>query len=59
MKAIPETHPMHHKNRPLLNPDWVELLMGFPLGWTKLDGLLLEGLSSFHTSRRERSTKPK
>jgi len=22
-----------------LNPDWVELLMGYPLGWTKLDPL--------------------
>jgi hypothetical protein len=22
-----------------LNPDWVEMLMGLPAGWSKLDGL--------------------
>jgi hypothetical protein len=26
----------HQDGRVMLNPDWEELLMGFPVGWTKL-----------------------
>ena len=50
----PTSHPRTHSPRPVhhgkqlanevggqLNPDWVEWLMGLPLGWTRLDGELL------------------
>jgi hypothetical protein len=38
-----------------LNPDWVECLMGFPVGWTRLDthGPQGQGKSSTTGSRRE------
>ena len=26
------------KDAPKLNPEWVELLMGWPRGWTQVDG---------------------
>ena len=35
-----------------LNPAWVEMLMGFPAGWTSTDGPPLRGLST-PTSHRE------
>jgi hypothetical protein len=36
-----------------LNPEWVECLMGFPPGWTDLDGLQDADNSSTIGSRRE------
>lgn len=35
-----------------LNPSWVELLMGFPVGWTSLDGLPVQVNYSMITNRR-------
>lgn len=40
-----------------LNPDWVETLMGFPTGWTAIDGPLPEAKRSTHTRARARSRK--
>lgn len=36
-----------------LNPDWVEQLMGFPDGWTRVDGPLSEECSSMRGSIRD------
>nr|WP_157067009.1 hypothetical protein [Alicyclobacillus shizuokensis] len=36
-----------------LNPDWVECLMGFPIGWTSIDGPLDSEKRSLTGSRRE------
>lgn len=38
-----------------LNPDWCELLMGFPVGWTSPDSRLTLGRPSTIMSRRGRS----
>jgi hypothetical protein len=39
-----------------LNPDWVETLMGFPPGWTRIDGLQAPTSSSISASRRASRT---
>jgi hypothetical protein len=43
-----------------LNPDWVETLMGLPIGWTSLDGLPDPANPSTPTSRRvpSRASRP-
>lgn len=38
-----------------LNPDWCELLMGFPVGWTSPDSRLTSGRPNTIMSRRGRS----
>src|SRR5436305_10951843 len=38
-----------------LNPDWVECLMGLPVGWTDIDGPLYQETSKRNGSRRARS----
>ncbi len=38
-----------------LNPEWVEALMGFPVGWTALDGPLVHSKRKRNGSRRARS----
>jgi hypothetical protein len=35
-----------------LNPDWVEMLMGFPAGWTVIDSPEPEGSSGASGSHR-------
>ena len=40
-------------NHGQLNPDWVECLMGFPIGWTSIDGPLDSEKRSTTGSRRE------
>jgi hypothetical protein len=35
-----------------LNPDWVESLMGFPVGWTDIAGLPEEERPSMRGNRR-------
>ena len=40
-----------------LNPDWVEWLMGFPTGWTKVDGWKSRKASP--ASRRASKTAPR
>lgn len=44
---------------PALNPAWVEALMGFPPGWTSVDGPPAPAKSSRRGSRRVRSAAPK
>jgi hypothetical protein len=41
-----------------LNPAWVEMLMGFPPGWTDIGGPLPREKRSAKTSQRARSKKP-
>lgn len=41
------------EQRGLLNPDWVETLMGFPIGWTRPDGPPLVEPLSMRGSRPE------
>ena len=38
-----------------LNPDWVEMLQGYPVGWTDIDGLLDQDNHNTSTSRPESS----
>lgn len=45
------TEPIEPGSGGRLNPAWVEMLMGFPAGWTSTDGPPLRGLST-PTSRR-------
>lgn len=44
---------MEPNNKGQLNPDWVECLMGFPLGWTALDGQQEEDKHSMNGNRQE------
>jgi len=37
------SHKLPHRSKGMLNPDWVECLMGFPIGWTKVDGWIRIG----------------
>jgi hypothetical protein len=37
MKSIKAGHVQMPQERPYLSADWVEMLMGFPAGWTLLD----------------------
>ena len=41
-------------NQGSLNPAWVEMLMGAPQGWTRIDGPLVRERSSIAKSRKER-----
>lgn len=45
-----ESHNTTGKSRGSLNPDWVEMLMGVPPGWTDLGSWATE---SFHSKRQE------
>jgi hypothetical protein len=40
-----------------LNPDWVELMMGYPVGWTAVNGLPVREKRRTSTSHRARPTK--
>src|SRR6185312_2819934 len=40
-----------------LNPDWVEMLMGYPVGWTHIDGPAAAAKRSTTTSRPARAAK--
>ena len=56
--AGPRLQGNHSKktNRPaLLNPDWVEMLMGFPVGWTRLE---IESTDSEPSEMRSSQTAP-
>lgn len=44
----------HHR---VVNPDWVECLMGLPTGWTRTDGQPARANSNTTTSRREPSKR--
>lgn len=45
-------------NMEKLNPEWVGMLMGFPVGWTDIGGPLPREKRNTNTSRRARSRKP-
>ena len=47
-----------HAARGVLNPDWVESLMGFPAGWTRTDGPQAAAKSNTSGKRRA-SRKPR
>lgn len=49
--AIQQNSPMG-KNKPQLNPDWVETLMGFPIGWSTISGPRLEEYFNSTGNRR-------
>jgi hypothetical protein len=49
------TPQLRHISGGLLNPDWVETLMGFPVGWTSLDGPPDPASSSTSGNRRASS----
>ena len=45
-------------NSARLNPDWVETLMGFPIGWTRIAGQPPPGRSSSGSHRGSSSVEP-
>lgn len=47
--------PLSEQAAGTLNPEWVEMLMGFPPGWTDIGGPLVAAPASTKTRRRARS----